>query len=147
MKIIKELHDNNKNVAIIIKLNEDEVDDYLCNDNEKLSNKCINYLKKNYFKKSETNNKIMNNRYDFTMRWVSNNHVLCYFNRKYNETFENKIIKTIIILNIDDYKIDNCPNEPLYLIKKYGLGIFTNDMITAPFVWKIIDMKDVVWSK
>lgn len=144
MKIIKELYDNKKNVAIIIQPNDDDV--HLSN--EKLKKKCLNYFVKEFFRKTSSFDKVMNSNYkcDFEMRWVSDNQILCYFNSTNDELFENKIVKTILIMNIDKDQNELTVLHPLYQFRKYKLS-YASHLAIEPFITERIDMNDVVWSK
>lgn len=150
MKIIKELYDNKKNVAIIINPAY-ETDNHLSDvaSYKEMKIKCLNHIFRKYFRKPESfyEELTINELVDFTLRWVSYNLVLCYFNTEYSEHFENKIIQAVNIAAIDEDQSDLKPNDPLFQFRKYGLSMFSDDMSNAPFVWEKIDTKNLIWSK
>lgn len=150
MKIIKELYDNKKNVALIINPAY-EPDNHLSDvtSYKEMKIKCLQHIFKKYFRKPKTfyEELTINELVDFTLRWVSYNLVLCYFNTEYSEHFENKIVQAVNIAAIDEDQSDLKPNDPLFQFRKYGLSIFSDDMRNAPFVWEKIDTKNLIWSK
>lgn len=143
MEIIKELHDDKQNVALIIDVGCNDIDE------EELTTDCLDYIFKNYFKQPSDIWEEMNSHCmcDFTLRYVSCNQVLCYFNTHYNETFENKIIKNILLLNVDKNQNDLDKNDPLYQFRKFRLSVISNNLVIAPFVKKQILIHDVTWSR
>lgn len=137
MKIIKELNDNNKNVALILENDYDVV-----NDEEDIITDCLSYVLNKYFREPLNIYEEMENRFmvEITARWISNTHILFYFNATANEAFENRLVKLIEILQIDILKSDEAFNE----FRKYKLNSATTS-ITYPFKKHNILIHDIVW--
>ena len=77
---------------------------------------------------------------EITARWISNTHILFYFNATANEAFENRLAKLIEILHVDLLKSDDAYNE----FRKYKFNVITKS-ITYPFKRHNILIHDVVW--
>ena len=137
MKIIKELNDNNKNVALILENDYDVV-----NDEEDIITDCLSYVLNKYFREPLNIYEEMENRFmvEITARWISNTHILFYFNATANEAFENRLVKHIEILHIDILKSDEAYNE----FRKNKFNAATKS-ITYPFKKHNILIHDVVW--
>lgn len=150
MKIIKELHDNKKNVALIINPAY-ESDNPLSDiaDEDEMQTKCLKHIFKNYFRKPETIDEMMKSNMivDFSLRWVSYNLVLCYFNTECSEYFENKIIKSVNIAAIDEDHSDFSYRDPLYQFRKYHFSSNSNNLSITPFVQFKLYVHDDVWSR
>ena len=139
MHIIKEIYDENKNVALII-----EDYDTIENTDEELVTECLNYILRKYFREPKDIYENMANKYmcEFTLRWVTYKHILCYFNSTVNALFDNKIIKLIELLGIERLNSDDIMNE----FRRFRLNA-TNNSNTYPFVKHNILIHDLVWSK
>ena len=137
MNIIKEIHDNNKNVALII-----EDYDLVENTEEELVSECLLYILRKYFREPKDIYENMANKYmcEFTLRWVTDSHILCYFNSTVNELFDNKIIKLIKLLGIERLNSDMIMNE----FRKFRLNAISKSL-TYPFVKHNILIHDAVW--
>lgn len=150
MKIIKELYDDKQNVALII----DPADDpenplsYIADESE-MQTECLYHIFTKYFRKPVTIDEELagNITVEFTLRWVSFNMVLCYFNSTYSESFENKIVKAVNIAAINEDQSDLKPNDPLYQFRKYHLSSNLNNLAITPFIKNQIYVHDEVWSK
>lgn len=139
MKIIKELNDNNKNVALILENDYDIV-----NDEEDIITDCLSYVLNKYFREPLNIYEEMENRFivEITARWISDAHILFYFNATANEVFENRLVKLIEILHVDLLKSDVAYNE----FRKIKFNATTKS-ITYPFKKYNILIHDEVWSK
>lgn len=137
MQIIKELNDNNKNVALILENDYDVV-----NDEEDIITDCLRYVLTKYFREPLNIYEEMANRFmvEITARWISNTHILFYFNATANEEFENRLVKLIEILHIDMLKSDEAYNE----FRKNKFNAATKS-ITYPFKKHNILIHDIVW--
>ena len=137
MKIIKELNDNNKNVALILENDYDVV-----NDEEDIITDCLSYVLNKYFREPLNIYEEMENRFmvEITARFISNTHILFYFNATANEVFEHKLIKTIEIMHIDRLNSDVAYNE----FRKNNFNATTKS-IAYPFKKYNILIHDVVW--
>lgn len=137
MKIIKEINDNNKNVALILE-NDYDVD----NDEEDIFTDCLRYVLTKYFREPLNIYEEMENRFmvEITTRLVSDKHILFYFNATANEQFEHKLIKLIEIMHIDRLNSDEAYNE----FRKMQFNA-TNKSITYPFKRHNILIHDLVW--
>ena len=137
MKIIKEVYDNNKNVALILENDYDVV-----NDEEDIITDCLRYVLNKYFREPLNVYEEMENRFmiEITARWISNTHILFYFNATANEAFENRLVKLIEILRNDMLKSDVAYNE--FHKNKFNA---TTKSITYPFKKYNILINDVVW--
>lgn len=136
MKIIKEVYDNNKNIALILE------NDYDFNDEDLIITDCLRYVLTKYFREPLNIYEEMENRFmvEITARWLSNTHILFYFNATANEEFEHKLIKTIEIMHIDSLNSDEAFNE----FRKYKLNSATTS-IAYPFEKYNILIHDIVW--
>ena len=137
MKIIKEVYDNNKNVALILENDYDVV-----NDEEDIITDCLHYVLTKYFREPLNIYEEMENRFmvEITARWISNTHILFYFNATANEEFENRLVKLIEILRIDILKSDEAFNE----FRKYKLKSASTS-IAYPFEKYNVLIHDIVW--
>lgn len=137
MQIIKELNDNNKNVALILENDYDVV-----NDEEDIITDCLSYVLNKYFREPLNIYEEMENRFmvEITARLISNTHILFYFNATVNEVFEHKLIKTIEIMHIDRLNSDVAYNE--FRKNKFNA---TTKSIAYPFKKYNILIHDVVW--
>ena len=137
MQIIKELNDNNKNVALILENDYDIV-----NDEEDIITDCLRYVLTKYFREPLNIYEEMANRFmvEISVRWLTENHILFYFNATANEEFEHKLIKTIEIMHIDRLNSDEVFNE----FRKYKLNSVTTS-IAYPFEKYNILIHDIVW--
>ena len=137
MKIIKEVYDDNKNIALILE-NDYDVD----NDEEDIITDCLSYVLKKYFREPLNIYEEMDNRFmvEITARWISDTHILFYFNATANEVFENRLVKLIEILHVNLLKSDVAYNE----FRKNKLNAATKS-ITYPFKKHNILIHDVVW--
>ena len=137
MKIIKEVYDDNKNIALILE-NDYDVD----NDEEDIITDCLSYVLKKYFREPLNIYEEMDNRFmvEITARWISDTHILFYFNATANEVFENRLVKLIEILHVNLLKSDVAYNE----FRKIKLNAATKS-ITYPFKKHNILIPDVVW--
>ena len=149
MEIIKELHDDKKNVALIINP-KDDTDNIFSDiaEETEMQTQCYHHIFTNYFRKPESIDEELasNMIVDFTLRWVSYNLILCYFNSTYSESFENKIVKAVNIAAIDEDQ-SKLPNNPLYQFRKYHLSSNAKNLEITPFIKNQIYVHDVVWSK
>ena len=136
MQIIKELNDNNKNIALILE------NDYDFNDEDLIITDCLRYVLTKYFREPLNIYEEMANRFmvEITARWISNTHILFYFNATANEAFENRLVKLIEILHIDILKSDEAYNE--FRKNKFNA---TTKSITYPFKKHNILIHDIVW--
>ena len=136
MKIIKEVYDNNKNIALILE------NDYDFNDEDLIITDCLRYVLTKYFREPLNIYEEMANRFmvEITARWISNTHILFYFNATANEAFENRLVKLIEILHIDILKSDEAYNE--FRKNKFNA---TTKSITYPFKKHNILIHDIVW--
>ena len=136
MKIIKEVYDNNKNIALILD------NDYDFNNEDLIITDCLRYVLTKYFREPLNIYEEMENRFmvEITARWLSNTHILFYFNATANEEFEHKLIKTIEIMHIDSLNSDEAFNE----FRKYKLNSATRS-IAYPFEKYTILIHDIVW--
>lgn len=138
MKIVKEIYDDNKNVALIL---ENDYDD----DNKNLIiTDCLKYILTKYFRKPIDIYEEMANifRVEITARWISDTHILFYFNATANEAFEHKLIKLIEILHVDRLNSDKAVNE----FRKLKFNVESKS-ITYPFIKTRILIDDVVWRE
>ena len=137
MKIIKELNDDNKNIALILENDYDVV-----NDEEDIITDCLHYVLTKYFREPLNIYEEMENRFmvEITARWISNTHILFYFNATANEEFENRLVKLIEILHIDILNSDVAYNE--FRKNKFNA---TTKSITYPFKKHNILIHDIVW--
>lgn len=137
MQIIKELYDDNKNIALIL---ENDYD--IFNDEEDIITDCLSYVLTKYFREPLNIYEEMENRFmvEITARWISNTHILFYFNATTNEEFENRLVKLIEILHIDILKSDEAYNE--FRKNKFNA---TTKSITYPFKKYNILIHDIVW--
>ena len=138
MQIIKELKDNNKNVALIL---ENDYD-FNVDDEEDVITDCLSYVLTKYFREPLNIYEEMENRFmvEITARWISNTHILFYFNATANKQFEQKLIKLIEILHVDRLNSD----EPFNEFRKLKFNVRTNS-ITYPFVKHNILIHDAIW--
>lgn len=138
MQIIKELNDNNKNVALIL---ENDYDFYV-DDEEDIITDCLSYVLRKYFREPLNIYEEMENRFmvEITARWISNTHILFYFNATANKQFEQKLIKLIEILHVDRLNSD----EPFNEFRKNKFNATTKS-ITYPFKKHNILINDIVW--
>lgn len=138
MKIIKEVYDDNKNIALIL---ENDYD-FNVDDEEDIITDCLSYVLKKYFREPLNIYEEMENRFmvEITARWISNTHILFYFNATANEEFENRLVKLIEILHVDRLNSD----EPFNEFRKLKFNVATNS-ITYPFVKHNILIHDAVW--
>ena len=138
MQIIKELNDNNKNVALIL---ENDYD-FNVDDEEDVITDCLSYVLTKYFREPLNIYEEMENRFmvEITARWISNTHILFYFNATANKQFEQKLIKLIEILHVDRLNSD----EPFNEFRKLKFNVRTNS-ITYPFVKHNILIHDAIW--
>ena len=136
MKIIKEINDNNKNVALIL---ENDYDD---DEEEVIISDCLQYVLTKYFREPLDIYEEMANRFmvEITARWISDTHILFYFNATANKTFEHSLAKLIEILHVDRLNSDEVYNE--FRKSKFNS---TSKSITYPFVKHNILIHDVVW--
>lgn len=136
MNIIKEIYDENKNVALILE------NDYDVNDEDLIITDCLQYVLTKYFREPLNIYEEMANRFmvEITARWLTENHILFYFNATANEAFEHKLIKTIEIMHTDRLKSDEAFNE----FRKYKLNSTTTS-IAYPFEKYNILIHDIVW--
>ena len=136
MKIIKEVYDDNKNIALILE------NDYDFNDEDLIITDCLRYVLTKYFREPLNIYEEMANRFmvEITARWISNTHILFYFNATANEAFENRLVKLIEILHIDILKSDEAYNE--FRKNKFNA---TTKSITYPFKKHNILIHDIVW--
>ena len=138
MKIIKEVYDDNKNIALILENDYDfNVDDEAC-----IITDCLSYVLRKYFREPLNIYEEMANRFmvEITARWISDTHILFYFNATANKQFEHKLIKLIEILHVDRLNSD----EPFNEFRKLKFNVATNS-ITYPFVQHNILIHDAVW--
>ena len=136
MKIIKEINDNNKNVALIL---ENDYDD---DEEEVIISDCLQYVLTKYFREPLDIYEEMANRFmvEITARWISDTHILFYFNATANKTFEHRLAELIEILHVDRLNSDEVYNE--FRKSKFNS---TSKSITYPFVKHNILIHDVVW--
>lgn len=137
MKIIKEINDNNKNVALILENDYDVV-----NEEEDIISDCLRYVLIKYFREPLNIYEEMDNRFmvEISARWISDTHILFYFNATANEQFEHKLIKLIEIMHVDRLNSDEAYNE----FRKMQFNA-TSKSITYPFLRHNILIHDVVW--
>lgn len=137
MQIIKEINDNNKNVALILENDYDVV-----NEEEDIISDCLRYVLIKYFREPLNIYEEMDNRFmaEISARWISNTHILFYFNATANEQFEHKLIKLIEIMHVDRLNSDEAYNE----FRKMQFNA-TSKSITYPFLRHNILIHDVVW--
>ena len=137
MQIIKEINDNNKNVALILENDYDVV-----NEEEDIISDCLRYVLTKYFREPLNIYEEMDNRFmaEISARWISDTHILFYFNATANEQFEHKLIKLIEIMHVDRLKSDEAYNE----FRKIKFNA-TSNSITYPFLRHNILIHDVVW--
>lgn len=137
MQIIKEINDNNKNVALILENDYDVV-----NKDEDIISDCLRYVLTKYFREPLNIYEEMDNRFmaEISARWISDTHILFYFNATANEQFEHKLIKLIEIMHVDRLNSDEAYNE----FRKIKLNS-TSKSITYPFLRHNILIHDVVW--
>lgn len=138
MKIIKEINDNNKNVALILENDYDFFND----EEEDMISDCLRYVLTKYFREPLNIYEEMDNRFmvEITARWVSDTHILFYFNATANEAFENRLAKLIEILHVGSLNSDEVCNE----FRKSKFNAITKS-ITYPFVKHNILIHDAVW--
>ena len=138
MKIIKEVYDDNKNIALILE------NDYDVNDEDLVITDCLQYVLTKYFREPLNIYEEMANIFmvEITARWLTEKHILFYFNATANEAFEHKLIKTIEIMHIDRLNSDEVFNE----FRKYKLNSATTS-IAYPFEKYNILIHDLVWRK
>lgn len=138
MKIIKEINDNNKNVALILENDYDFFND----EEEVMISDCLRYVLTKYFREPLNIYEEMANRFmvEITARWLTEKHILFYFNATANEAFEHKLIKLIEIMHVDRLNSDEAFNE----FRKYKLNS-SSKSITYPFVKHNILIHDAVW--
>ena len=138
MKIIKEINDNNKNVALILENDYDFFND----EEEDMISDCLQYVLTKYFREPLDIYEEMANHFmaSITARWISDKHILFYFNATANEQFEHKLIKLIEIMHVDRLKSDEAYNE----FRKIKFNA-TSNSITYPFLRYNILIHDVVW--
>lgn len=136
MKIIKEINDNNKNVALILE------NDYDYDEEDDIISDCLQYVLTKYFREPLDIYEEMTNRFmvEITARWVSDTHILFYFNATANKIFEHKLAKLIEILHVNKLNSDEVYNE--FRKSKFNS---TSKSITYPFVKHNILIHDVVW--
>ena len=139
MKIIKEINDDNKNVALILENDYDVVNE---EEEEDIISDCLRYVLTKYFREPLNIYEEMDNHFmvEITARWISNTHILFYFNATANKAFENRLAKLIEILHVDLLKSDDAYNE----FRKYKFNVITKS-ITYPFKRHNILIHDVVW--
>ena len=137
MQIIKEINDNNKNVALILENDYDVV-----NEDEDIISDCLRYVLTKYFREPLNIYEEMDNRFmaEISARWISDTHILFYFNATADEQFEHKLIKLIEIMHVDRLKSDEAYNE----FRKIKFNA-TSNSITYPFLRHNILIHDVVW--
>lgn len=136
MKIIKEINDNNKNVALILENDyDDDEEDVIISD-------CLQYVLTKYFREPLDIYEEMANRFmvEITARWISDTHILFYFNATANKIFEHRLAKLIEILHVDRLNSDEVYNE--FRKSKFNS---TSKSITYPFIKHNILIHDVVW--
>ena len=138
MKIIKEINDNNKNVALILENDYDFFND----EEEDMISDCLHYVLTKYFREPLNIYEEMDNRFmsEITARWISDKHILFYFNATANKTFENRLAKLIEIMHVDSLNSDEACNE--FRKSKFNA---TSKSITYPFVKHNILIHDAVW--
>ena len=138
MQIIKEINDNNKNVALILENDYDVVND----EEEDMISDCLRYVLTKYFREPLNIYEEMDNRFmaEITARWISDTHILFYFNATANEQFEHKLIKLIEIMHVDRLNSDEAYNE--FRKSKFNSASMS---ITYPFVKHNILIHDAVW--
>lgn len=136
MKIVKELKDDNKNIALILE------NDYDIDDEDLIITDCLRYVLTKYFRAPVNIYEEMANRFmvEITARWISDKHILFYFNATANDEFERKLIKTIEIMHVDRLNSDEAFNE----FRKNKLNSASKSM-TYPFRKHNILIHDVVW--
>ena len=137
MQIIKEINDNNKNVALILENDYDVV-----NEDEDIISDCLRYVLTKYFREPFNIYEEMDNRFmaEISARWISDTHILFYFNATANEAFENRLAKLIEIMHVDRLNSDEAYNE----FRKIKFNA-TSNSITYPFLRYNILIHDVVW--
>ena len=137
MKIIKEINDNNKNVALILDNDYDVI-----NEDEDIISDCLRYVLTKYFREPLNIYEEMDNRFmvEISARWISNTHILFYFNATANAQFEHRLAKLIEILHVDRLNSDEAYNE----FRKIKFNA-TSKSITYPFLRHNILIHDVVW--
>ena len=138
MKIIKEINDNNKNVALIL---ENDYD-FFNNEEEDMISDCLQYVLTKYFREPFDIYEEMANHFmaSITARWISDKHILFYFNATANKTFENRLGKLIEIMHVDRLNSDEVYNE--FRKSKFNSASMS---ITYPFVKHNILIHDAVW--
>ena len=138
MKIIKEINDNNKNVALIL---ENDYD-FFNNEEEDMISDCLQYVLTKYFREPLDIYEEMDNHFmaSITARWISDKHILFYFNATANKTFENRLGKLIEIMHVDRLNSDEVYNE--FRKSKFNSASMS---ITYPFVKHNILIHDAVW--
>lgn len=138
MKIIKEINDNNKNVALILENDYDFFND----EEEDMISDCLQYVLTKYFREPLDIYEEMANHFmvAITARWISDTHILFYFNATANEQFEHKLIKLIEIMHVDRLNSDEAYNE--FRKSKFNSS---SKSITYPFVKHNILIHDAVW--
>ena len=138
MKIIKEVYDDNKNVALILENDYDFFND----EEEDMISDCLRYVLTKYFREPLDIYEEMANHFmaAITARWISDKHILFYFNATANEQFEHKLIKLIEIMHVDRLNSDEAYNE----FRKMQFNA-TSKSITYPFVKHNILIHDAVW--
>lgn len=132
------MYDKNKNVALILE------NDYDVDDEDLIITDCLRYVLTNYFREPLNIYEEMANRFmvEITARWISDTHILFYFDATANEAFERKLIKLIEILHVDRLNSDKAFNE----FRKLRFNIESKS-ITYPFRKHNILIHDLVWSK
>lgn len=136
MQIIKEINDDNKNIALILE------NDYDIDDEDLIITDCLRYVLTKYFREPLNIYEEMANRFmvEITARWISDTHILFYFNATANEEFEHKLIKLIEILHVDRLNSD----EPFNEFRKLKFNVESKS-ITYPFRKHNILIHDIVW--